>query len=101
MAVTGALTELTRGRSPLPASVDALCANIPLIGFHLADGVRSGRIRLQRGISEFTPEGVRFVNGSEQAFDRVILATGYRAAVGMLGSLVSLDECGFAVRRRR
>ncbi len=39
------------------------------------------------GLTEFTSAGVRFVNGSEEDFDHVILATGYRAAVGMLGNL--------------
>jgi len=31
----------------------------------------------------------------------VIFATGYRAAVGMLGPLVQLDRCGFARRHHR
>ena len=32
----------------------------PLIGFHLTDAVRAGRIQLKPGLSEFTVDGVRF-----------------------------------------
>jgi putative flavoprotein involved in K+ transport len=101
ISLTGAMAELVRGPSPLPAPIEALCANIPLIGFHLTDGVRSGRIQLRGGVTEFTSAGVRFVDGSEEEFDQVIFATGYCAAVGMLGSQVRVDECGFAARRGR
>jgi lysine/ornithine N-monooxygenase len=38
---------------------------------------------------------------SEAPFDAVILATGYRAAVGLLGPLIRVDQCGFARRRDR
>ena len=31
----------------------------------------------------------------------MILATGYRAAIGMLGNLVRFDGCGFGARRKR
>ena len=101
MSLTGAMSELVRGPSPLPPPADTVCADVPLIGFHLVDGIRSGRIQLRRGIAEFTSAGVRFVDGAEEEFDQVILATGYRAAVGMLGNLVRFDDCGFAARRRR
>ena len=77
------------------------CAAVPLIGFHLADGVRSGRIQLRRGVVEFTPDGVRFDDGAAEPFDTVILATGYRAAVGMFGSWITLDRCGFGARQHR
>jgi cation diffusion facilitator CzcD-associated flavoprotein CzcO len=101
MSLTGAISQLVRGPSPLPPPSENVCANVPLIGFHLVDGIRSGRIRLRPGLSEFTSAGVRFVDGSEADFDHVILATGYRGAVGMLGNLVRLDDCGFAARRDR
>jgi putative flavoprotein involved in K+ transport len=101
MAATSKLSARFRGSSPLPPPVDKPCPNVPLIGFHLADGVRAGTIRLRRRISEFTPDGVRFADGMAEPFDRVILATGYRAALGMLSSLIGVDDCGFASRRER
>ena len=101
MAVTGRLAEAALGPSPLPAPADAACMNVPLIGFHLVDGIRTGKIKLRRGVSRFTPSGVQFTDGSEQAFDHVILATGYRASLGMLDGAVRRDACGFAARDRR
>ena len=74
---------------------------MPLIGFHLVDAIRAGTIRLRRGVAAFTPAGVRFDDGTDEPFDDVILATGYRAAVGMLGDLIRIDGCGFAVRTGR
>jgi len=85
----------------LPRGSAGPCSAIPLIGFHLVDAIRSGRIRLKPGIQEFTGDGVRFTDGSTGAFDRVILATGYRAALGFLAGLVHTDPCGFAARRDR
>ena len=101
MAMTGGLSERIRGKSPLPPPRDSACSNVPLIGFHLADGVRNGRIQLRTGIAAFTDAGVRFTDGTEERFDRVILATGYRAALGVLGTLTTTDACGFAARRNR
>lgn len=101
MGITTALSERLRGASPLPPPGDNPCAAVPLIGFHLADGVRSGRIQLRRGVAEFTPDGVRFADGSLEPFASVILATGYRAAVGMFGSWITLDRCGFGARQHR
>ena len=65
----------------------------------MADLLRDGTIRLKGGLAEFTSSGVRFTDESEQPFDAVILATGYRAAVGMMRNLIRLDPCGFALRR--
>jgi hypothetical protein len=101
MRVTSAMSARFRGASPLPPPTDNPCAAVPLIGFHLTDGIRSGRIQLRGGLQEFTPQGVRFLDGSEEPFETVILATGYRAAVGMLGSSVALDRCGFGARTKR
>ena len=71
MSITTALSERLRGASPLPPPGDNPCAAVPLIGFHLMDGVRSGRIQLRRGLAEFTPDGVRFGDGAaERVRDR-------------------------------
>lgn len=101
MSITSAIADRVRGPSPLPPPLDSPCATVPLIGFHLTDGIRSGRIQLRPGVSEFTSEGVRFSDGTEERFDTVILATGYRAALGMLDAGVHRDPCGFAVRHHR
>ncbi len=41
-----------------------------------------------------TATGVRFVDGREQAYDTVILATGFRAALAYLGAHIQRDERG-------
>ena len=45
--------------------------------------------------------GARFCDGSEGDFDEIILATGYRAAIGFLGDAIRADGCGFARRHGR
>ncbi len=101
MSITGAISERIRGPSPLPPPADSPCSAVPLIGFCLTDAVKAGRIQLKPGVSEFTADGMRFSDGSEQTFDTIILATGYRAALGMLGDRIGRDRCGFAARRDR
>jgi cation diffusion facilitator CzcD-associated flavoprotein CzcO len=102
-AINDATARLaSRMRSPvLPRGTPSPCAAVPLIGFHLEDAIRSGAIQLKPGIAEFTSDGVRFTDGSEERFDRVILATGYRAALGFLRDQVHVDNCGFAARHQR
>jgi len=96
----GRISELVRG-TVLPRAVDGPCSNVPLIGLHFVNAVRAGRIRLKPGVAGLTDSGARFTDGSGDAFDTVILATGYRASVGALGDLIRLDECGFAARTNR
>jgi cation diffusion facilitator CzcD-associated flavoprotein CzcO len=97
----GRVSEIARGPAVLPRRGDAPCSGVPLIGFHLADAVRAGTIRVKPGVAEFTATGVRFTDGSEDTFDQVILATGYTAAVRALDGLIRVDECGFAARHDR
>lgn len=97
----GRIAALRRGKGVLPPPNPAGCPKVPLIGFNLTNHLRAGTIRLQRGIASFTASGVRFDDGSELPFDDVILATGYRAAVGILGDQIRVDACGYGRRRRR
>jgi cation diffusion facilitator CzcD-associated flavoprotein CzcO len=97
--MVGRLSEFVRGPAVLPRLPNTACRQVPLIGFHLTDAIRNDTVRLQGGVGEFTADGVRFSNGMTRPFDVVILATGYRAALGLLGSMVRTDECGFALRQ--
>jgi cation diffusion facilitator CzcD-associated flavoprotein CzcO len=96
-----AVSALVHGRAVLPAPPQTACPKVPLIGLHLADALRAGTIQLKGGIAGFTESGMRFDDATEAPFDAVILATGYRAAVGLLGPIVRADQCGFARRRDR
>jgi hypothetical protein len=101
LSVMGRVQALVRGPAVLPAPPPAECPKVPLIGFQLADAIRAGTVRLAGRLTELTADGARFGDDSSAAFDSVILATGYRAALGILGGAIRLDECGFAIRSDR
>ena len=63
--------------------------------------MRAGRIRVRDNIQALSETGARFCDGSEGDFDEIILATGYRAAIGFLGGAIRADGCGFARRLGR
>ena len=96
-AVRKASRALGRG-AVLPPGSSKPCAGIPVIGWHLSEALRAGVVHLKGGIAELTATGARFHDGSTVPIDAVILATGYRAAVGFLRDGVRLDDCGFPVR---
>lgn len=95
------LSARARGPAVLPRIALRTCSNVPLIGFPLVDAIRASAVRLKGGVAGFTGDAVRFEDGTEDAFDDVILATGYKAAVGSLGNLIRTDDCGFAARHTR
>jgi hypothetical protein len=58
-------------------------------------------VHVKPGIRELTTDGAVFVDGSHEPYDEIMLATGYRASIAMLGDQVRVDDCGFAARRSR
>lgn len=68
---------------------------VPVIGLELLHHARQGTIHIAGAIAGFTAAGVRFSDGHEERFDAVIMATGYRPALGYLQGVVSLDASGF------
>jgi len=99
--VVGRITELRRGKPVLPKPAHGPLDSIPLIGFHLVDAIRAGRVTVRGSVAEFTETGVRFTDGTEEPCDDVIFATGFTAAIGPLGKLVRTDPKGFALRTDR
>ena len=53
----------------------------PVIDVGTLQRIRAGDIAVHPGIALLTAGGVRFVDGTEHAFDTVILATGYKPAL--------------------
>ena len=103
-AIAGAfarITELLRGKPVLPRPAHGPLDAIPLIGFHLVDAIRVGKVAVRGGVMALTESGARFMDGGEEPFDDVILATGFTAALAPLGDLVRTDPKGFAVRSDR
>jgi cation diffusion facilitator CzcD-associated flavoprotein CzcO len=92
------ITELRRGPPVLPRPPYGPLDAIPLIGFHLVDAIREGLIAVRGSVAGFTSDGVRFTDDRVEAFDSVILATGFTSALGPLDGLVQRDERGFARR---
>ena len=103
-AIANAVTkigELRRGKPVIPKPAHGPLDAIPLIGFNLVDAIKAGKVTVRGGLAELTETGARFTDGTEEAFDDVILATGFTAALAPLGSLVRTDAKGFAVRTDR
>lgn len=99
--MVGRVTELRRGKPVLPKPPYGPLDAIPLIGFHLVDAIRAGRIAVRPSVAEITETGVRFTDGVEEPFDDVILATGFTPALSALGDRVRTDAKGFALRTDR
>jgi cation diffusion facilitator CzcD-associated flavoprotein CzcO len=57
---------------------------VPLIDVGTVAHIRAGRIRVRPGVALFAGRTVRFEGGGEDAFDAVVLATGYRPGLARL-----------------
>ena len=97
----GRISELRRGKPVIPKPAHGPLDAIPLIGFHLVDAIRAGRVTVRGGLAALTETGVRFTDGTEEPFDDIIFATGFTAALEPLGNLVRTDAKGFALRTDR
>ena len=93
------LGELRHGPQRFPRSAHSPLDVIPIIGFHLVDAIRAGKVRVRGGIKSLTDRGAVFDNGAEETFDEIILATGFRPAISFVN--VTTDSRGFALRRDR
>ena len=51
---------------------------VPVLDVGTVAKIREGRIKVRGGIEAFAPDGVEFIGGAREAFDGVILATGFR-----------------------
>lgn len=67
---------------------------VPVIGLDFLHHARQGTIAIAGAITGFTANGVRFSTGQEATFDTVIMATGYRPALGYLGDILPVDAHG-------
>lgn len=97
----GRLVRRVHGPPPFPAPPGDPLSSVPLIGLQLVEAIREGSIALRPGIERLTRRGAIFTAGAEEVFDDVIFATGYRAALGPVDSLVRRDARGFALRTDR
>lgn len=69
---------------------------IPIIDVGFVRNLKSGAITVRPQIERCTPNGVRFADGTEEAFDVVILATGYDTGLhDLLGMAGVVNADGF------
>jgi putative flavoprotein involved in K+ transport len=57
---------------------------VPLIDVGFAAAVMQGRVEVRPAVSGFSPTGVKFSNGQEEAFDLVVAATGFSSGLERL-----------------
>lgn len=100
-STTATVSQWFRGPAVMPRPAPSPCPDVPLIGHHLVDAIRRGLVKVKGGIAALTREGARFADASEEPFDDIILATGYRASLDVLKGLIGTDDCGFARRKER
>ncbi len=56
----------------------------PVIDVGTLAQIKAGKIGIKPGVQRFTAQGARFDDGTEEDYDAVILATGYRPAIEAL-----------------
>jgi putative flavoprotein involved in K+ transport len=93
------MSEMRHGPAVLPRPPWTPLDAVPVIGFHLVEAIRAGKVAVQLGtIDRFDRTGAVFSDETYREFDHVIMATGFAPALGPLGSLVRRDDRGFALR---
>ncbi|KAF3339637.1 putative indole-3-pyruvate monooxygenase YUCCA4 [Carex littledalei] len=64
-----------------PIELKNLTGKTPVLDAGTLAQIKSGRIKVVGGVKEITKNGAKFIDGSEERFDSVILATGYKSNV--------------------
>lgn len=77
---------------PLPRK--SLLNAYPVVGYELPEAVAAGHIVRYGGVNRFTANGVVMEDGAALAVESVILATGYRPALGFIHTGVVFDPLG-------
>jgi len=92
--VDAALRRLRRAYPELglPFPTSAPRDAVAVVGLELVDAVRAGRVAVRPAAAAFTADGVHFADGREEAFDAVVLATGFRPATDPIATW--LDAAG-------
>ena len=74
--------------SSWPTPSHRLLEGIPIPSSDLFPAIRCGAVVVKPAIGRLLGDRVRFVDGSHEPFDRIILATGYRISLPFLASSV-------------
>jgi indole-3-pyruvate monooxygenase len=78
-----------------PVSAIRLKRRIPLIDVGTIAAIKRGAIAVRPGVARLTDGGASFADGSDEAFDAVVLATGFRPALAEIVDVPGiLDDDG-------
>ncbi|KAA8531859.1 hypothetical protein F0562_006424 [Nyssa sinensis] len=81
-----------------PLELKNTTGKTPVLDVGTITKIKSGEIKVVRGIQRFTTRGAEFVDGKVEEFESVILATGYRSNVKswlMEGTFFNLEDDTF------
>ncbi len=79
-----ALGDLRKYGLPAPGWGAFASMRTPLIDVGFVAALKAGKVVVCPQVRDFTPAGVVFVDGREEAFDAVIMATGFRSGLEQL-----------------
>ncbi|KAK4745526.1 hypothetical protein SAY87_011838 [Trapa incisa] len=64
-----------------PLELKNVAGKTPVLDTGALSQIRAGKIKVMEGVKEVTKNGAKFVDGQEEEFDSIILATGYKSNV--------------------
>uniref|UniRef100_A0A7N0U9A3 Flavin-containing monooxygenase n=1 Tax=Kalanchoe fedtschenkoi TaxID=63787 RepID=A0A7N0U9A3_KALFE len=64
-----------------PIELKNATGKTPVLDVGALAQIKAGKIKVMEGVKEITRNGAKFVNGVEEEFDAIILATGYKSNV--------------------
>jgi cation diffusion facilitator CzcD-associated flavoprotein CzcO len=79
----------------LPPPPGSPLGHYPVVGYELPEAVAAGRVVVYGAVGRLEAGTAHFTDGRAAPFDSIILATGYRPALGPVAHLVDLDERGW------
>jgi uncharacterized NAD(P)/FAD-binding protein YdhS len=68
----------------LPPPTGAALSKPPTVNSSVLDALRHGRLAVRPGIERYDGQSIRFRDGTEEAFDTVVMATGFRVSFPFL-----------------
>jgi putative flavoprotein involved in K+ transport len=90
-----ALGDVTRYGMPRAAFTPYATRHVPLIDVGFVAAMKRGQIAIKPAVSALTESGAMFADGSQEAFDAIVAATGFRSGLPSLLDVPGvLDEAG-------
>ena len=89
------LGDLSRYKIPRPAWGPYSSKRIPIIDVGFVGAVKRGLVQVRQGVVRLTATGAVFADGTEEPFDAIVAAIGFRSGLeGLIAGDGVLDEAG-------